>query len=139
MFKNKTLIVSKLIFGIVVVISSIILGFTGTSGTITGWMIGIGAGIIGATIADLYVKNKEDKNPEIKLQNSINHNDERNVYIRTKAKCASGEITKWFFVGLAAWNISIDGALWLSYLFLAMFFAYYVIYFCFLYKYNKED
>lgn len=82
--------------------------------TISGVLFGIGSGILGLSIAKLYMIRYEQKNPEEVKRNQVEFKDERSVMIRDKAKAKAGDITSWCILGLAWINILLDGALWIT-------------------------
>ncbi|HBB27905.1 MAG TPA: hypothetical protein DC000_01395, partial [Clostridiales bacterium] len=75
---------------------------------IAGIFIGVGAGLIGMSIANLYMKRIEKKDPISTKQNEIDYRDERNTMIRDKAKAKAGDIIQWFIIGIAYILIIID-------------------------------
>lgn len=82
--------------------------------TMSGVLFGIGSGILGLSIAKLYMIRYEQKNPEEVKRNQVEFKDERSVMIRDKAKAKAGDITSWCILGLAWINILLDGALWIT-------------------------
>lgn len=82
--------------------------------TLSGLCIGIGSGLFGLSIAQLYMIRYERKNPEEVKRNEIEFKDERSVMIRDKAKAKAGDITSWCILGVAWINILLDGSLWIT-------------------------
>jgi len=58
---------------------------------VSGVMLGIGAGLFGMSISNLFTQLYEEKHPYVKKQKEIEFNDERNEMIRNKAKAKSGD------------------------------------------------
>lgn len=137
MLKKKSFYVMTLIIGIVLFCSSFL--FKGEElKTISGVLIGIGAGLFGMSIANLWMKGFEEKNPELMKHNEIEFKDERNVMIRYRAKSKAGDIIQWFIMGIAYLLIIIDAPLWTILITVGGVVLYYGIYLYYINKYQKE-
>lgn len=137
MLKRKSFYVMTLIIGIVLFSSSFL--FRGEElKTISGVLIGIGAGLFGMSIANLWMKRFEEKNPDIIRDNEIEFKDERNTMIRYRAKAKAGDIIQWFIMGIAYLLIVIDAPLWLILITVGGFLLYNVISLYYMGKYQKE-
>ena len=121
MLKKKSFYIMTLIIGIVLFCSSFLLRGEELK-TISGILIGIGAGLIGMSIVNLWMKGFEEKNPELVKENEIEFKDERNVMIRYRAKAKAGDIIQWFIMG-----ITVGG-----------FVLYHIICLYYMNKYQKE-
>lgn len=82
--------------------------------TLSGIGIGLGSGLLGLSIAQLYMIRYERKNPEEVKRNQVEFADERSVMIRDKAKAKAGDVTSWCILGVAWINILVDGAIWIT-------------------------
>lgn len=105
------------IVGIIVGIIIATLGFLmrdESLNTLSGLCIGGGAGLLGLSIAQLYMIRYERKNPEEVKRNQVEFADERSVMIRDKAKAKAGDVTSWCILGVAWINILVDGAIWIT-------------------------
>ncbi len=103
-----------------------------------GVLIGVGAGLAGMSISNLFMKRYEKKNPDIARMTQIAYNDERNTMIRNKARAAAANITQWLIVALAYLMILIDAPLWAVFCAVGVFSAYHVLSLIFMGKYQKQ-
>lgn len=137
MLKKKSFYVMTLMIGIALLGSSFLLRGEGLK-TISGVLIGIGAGLFGMSIANLWMKGFEEKNPEIMKDNEIEFKDERNTMIRNRAKAKAGDIIQWFIMGIAYLLIAIDAPLWMILITVGGFVLYHFISLYYMNKYQKE-
>ncbi len=137
MLKKKSFYVMTLMIGIALLGSSFLLRGEGLK-TISGVLIGIGAGLFGMSIANLWMKGFEEKNPEIMKDNEIEFKDERNTMIRNRAKAKAGDIIQWFIMGIAYLLIAIDAPLWMILITVGGFVLYNFISLYYMNKYQKE-
>ena len=137
MLKKKSFYIMTLIIGIVLFCSSFLLRGEELK-TISGILIGIGAGLIGMSIVNLWMKGFEEKNPELVKENEIEFKDERNVMIRYRAKAKAGDIIQWFIIGIAYLLIIIDAPLWTILITVGGFVLYHIICLYYMNKYQKE-
>lgn len=137
MLKKTSYYVICLIVGLCLVAISFILKDSDFS-KIAGIFIGLGAGLIGMSIANLYMKRIEKKNPDATKQNEIDFKDERNTMIRYKAKAKAGDIIQWFIMGITYVMILIDAPLWLILCTTAVFLLYAILAIYYMSKYQKE-
>lgn len=137
MKKKKLFYVAVCILGICCITASFF--FKGEDvKTVSGMLIGIGAGLVGMSLSNLIMKHLEQKNPEIKKQNEIEYNDERNTLIRNHAKAKAGAITQWLIMGIAYITIMIAAPIWVTLVVVAVFLTYNVICIYLMNKYQKE-
>lgn len=137
MLKKKSFYVMTLIIGIALFCSSFL--FRGEElKTISGVLFGIGVGLFGMSIANLWMKGFEEKNPDIMKNNEIEFKDERNTMIRYRAKAKAGDIIQWFIMGIAYLLIVIDVPLWITLITVGGFVLYNVISLYYMNKYQKE-
>ena len=106
--------------------------------SISGLLLGSGAGILGACISKLYFINFEKKNPEIIKKNKIEFKDERNVLIRQRAKAKSADITQWLIIAIAYLTIIVNAPLWITLITITIFLLYNIIQIYYINKFNKE-
>lgn len=137
MLKKKSFYVMTLMIGIALFCSSFLL-IGEELKTISGVLIGIGAGLFGMSIANLWMKGFEEKNPEIMKDNEIEFKDERNTMIRNRAKAKAGDIIQWFIMGIAYLLIAIDAPLWMILITVGGFVLYNFISLYYMNKYQKE-
>ena len=104
----------------------------------SGILLGTGAGVIGASIAKLYSINLEKKNPDIKKENEIELQDERNTLIRQKAKAKSADIIQWLIMLIAYLEIFVNAPLWIILVTIGMFVLYNIIQIYYINKFNNE-
>ncbi|MGZ7443049.1 hypothetical protein [Paenibacillus sp. TH7-28] len=105
---------------------------------VSGMLIGVGAGLIGMSVAQLYMKRYESKNPEFVKQTEIEISDERNTMIRHRAKAKAGDITQWLIMGIAYMTILISTPLWVTLAVVAVFLLHTAIGLYYMNKYQKE-
>lgn len=137
MFNKTSFYVFLLLLGISLIAISLFLRGEEVKG-VSGVLIGIGAGLFGISLLNLYMKRYQQAHPEIKKQNEIEFNDERNEIIRYKAKAKSGDIIQWLVMGLAYVMILFDYPLWLIAITVGIFLLYNLIMIYFVGKYQKE-
>ena len=104
----------------------------------SGILLGTGAGVIGASIAKLYIINLEKKNPDMIKENEIELQDERNVLIRQRAKAKSADIIQWLIMLIAYLEIFVNAPLWIILLTVGIFVLYNIIQIYYINKFNKE-
>lgn len=105
---------------------------------VSGILLGIGSGLIGMSISNLKMNRKLEKDPLLKRKNDIEYNDERNIMIRNRAKAKSADIIQWFIMGIAYLTILIGAPLWVTLIIVGVYVLYYILYACFLVKYQNE-
>ena len=93
----------------------------------SGILLGTGAGVIGASIAKLYIINLEKKNPDMIKENEIELQDERNVLIRQRAKAKSADIMQWLIMLIAYLTIFVNAPLLITLLTVCIFVLYNII------------
>lgn len=137
MLKKTSFYVITLIIGLILIGISFI--FNGDDvKTIAGLCIGIGAGLFGMSVANIFMIRYEKKNPEVMKHNEIEFKDERNTIIRYRAKAMAGDIVQWFIMGIAFVLILINAPLWTIIFSVAVFLLYNVLGMYFISKFQKE-
>ena len=137
MLIKKPLAIAALILGVV----AVGIGFSLDGEklkTVSGVLIGIGAGLFGMSLSHLIMIRIERKNPQIARQNEIALHDERNTMIRNRAKAKSADVTQWFILGLAFIMILIDAPLWSTVSAIGVFVLYHILLLYFGSRYQKE-
>lgn len=137
MIKKKSFYIITMAIGIILIIVSFLLRGEELK-VFSGLSIGIGAGILGMSIARLIMKHYEDKNPEISRQIKIDSTDERNVIIRNQAKAKAGDITMWLIVLVAFITVIISAPIWFTLLVIGVFLLYNIFIVYFMNKYQKK-
>lgn len=137
MTKNKSLYMVTLVIGIILLLGSFLVRAEELK-TISGVMIGVGAGLFGSGLVKLWMMNFEKKNPDLMKDSEIEFKDERNTLIRYRAKAAAGDIIQWFIMGIAYVLIIIDAPLWVILVTVGIFLLYNVLGIYFMSKYQKE-
>ena len=136
MLKKTSFYVFKLLLGIGLIGTSFL--FWAEDKNISAVLIGIGLSLVGSSLFYLFTKHFQQKHPEIKKQNEIYFNDERNKIIQIKAKARAADIIQWFILGLAYVMMLFDYPLWLFGITVGIFLLYYLISIYFALKYQKE-
>ena len=113
MLKKKSFYIIGIVIGICLIGIGILLRGEEVK-AISGVALGIGAGTFGSCLANLIMKRKEEKKPDIKKLNEIEYMDERNTAIRNRAKAKSVDIIQWFIMGLAYITILIGTPIWVT-------------------------
>ena len=134
MQRKSMFYISALIISIIMIILSQFVELNSLSGI----LLGTGAGVFGANIAKLYSINLEKKNPDIIKENEIELKDERNVLILQKAKAKSADITQWLIMLVAYLEILVNAPLWITLVTIGIFVLYNIIQIYYVNKFNKE-
>lgn len=134
MLKKPTFYITFLIISIVMIIGSLFIEMN----SLSGLLLGTGAGVLGGCIAKLYLINFEKKNPNTVKENEIEFKDERNVLIRQKAKAKSADITQWLIMIIAYLTILINAPLWITLTTVGVFILYNIIQMYYINKFSKE-
>lgn len=137
MLKKKSFYLFTMIIGICLIGVSLFLRSEELK-SISGVFIGIGAGLFGVSIVNLYMKKLEENNPDIKKQNQIDLKDERNITIQNRAKAKAGDITQWLIMGIAYITILIEAQLWVTLVVVGVFLMYNFLGLYFTNKYQQE-
>ena len=137
MVKKTSFYVFKLLLGIGLIVTGFLFRAEEVK-NIAGVLIGIGMSLFGSSLYYLSMKHFQQKHPEIKKQNEIYFNDERNKMIQNKAKARAADISQWFILGLAYVMLLFDYPLWLFGITVGIFLLYYLISIYFAVKYQKE-
>ena len=107
-------------------------------GSWSGVLIGLGAGIFGASLSGLLMRRWESRNPEFAKQNEIDSRDERTTAIRSLAKARAGDVTQWCVMGIAWLSIPAGAPLWLTLAAVGVFLLYSVLSLVFMIRLEKE-
>ena len=137
MLKKKTVYIVIILTGMVLIALSFLFRAEDVK-TLSRVLIGIGSALLGSGIAKLWMKNYEEKNPDIAKENDIEFKDERNTLIRYRAKAKAGDIIQWFIMGIAYLLIIIDAPLWVILVTVGIFLLYNVLGIFYMGKYQKE-
>lgn len=135
--KKKTLFIFGLIAGLIVQFIGI---FTGAYQLrmISGICIGIGCVFSSLSINGLYRLSYEKEFPEVVRQERIEHQDERNVQIRNRAKARTSDISRWVIIGIGWLNFLLSGPLWITLALIGVFALIYLMDWCYMDKYQRE-
>lgn len=137
MKRNTPVYIAALIAGICCIAASFFFKSEEVK-TVSGVLLGVGAGLFGMGVAQLYMKRFEFKHPEHAKQTEIELKDERNTMIRHRAKAKAGDITQWLIMGIAYLSIIISAPLWVTLAIVAVFLAHTVLGLYYMNKYQKE-
>lgn len=89
--------------------------------SVSGLCIGIGAGVVGMSIANLIITLYYRKHPDIKKLNDIESKDERTIIITNKAKAKSFDIIIKILMIIPFLMILIDLPLWMIFATIALY------------------
>ena len=134
MQKKSMFYITALSISIIMIISSQFIELN----SLSGLLLGTGAGVFGANIAKLFSINFEKKNPDIVKENEIEFKDERNVLIRQKAKAKSADIMQWIIMLTAYLTILVNAPLWITLITVGIFVLYNIIQIYYINKFNNE-
>ncbi|KNZ41299.1 hypothetical protein [Acetobacterium bakii] len=137
MLKNRSFYIVLLTIGICCIGISIIFN-DAMMKPVVGSLLGIGAGLIGMSLANLVMKQLELNNPALEKQSQIDFHDERNTMIRNRAKAKAGDITQWLIMAIAYITILISAPLWVTLAVVIVFLIYHFIGIYLINKYQKE-
>ena len=137
MRKSRSFYVAVLIIGICCMAASFFFRDESVK-SISGVLIGVGAGLVGMSVSGLGMKHTEHKHPEIKKQAEIDYKDERNIMIRNRAKARAGDITQWLIMVIAYITILVSAPLWVTLAVIAVFVVHNVIGLYLIGKYQRE-
>lgn len=137
MKRSRLTYIAGLVIGICCIVAGLFLKGEDVK-SISGVLIGVGAGLFSSCISNLLLIHMERKNPALEKQTKIDYNDERNTMIRHRAKAKAGDITQWLIMGIAYVTIFISAPLWLTFAVIAVFLAYNVLGIYLMIKYQKE-
>jgi len=139
MLKKTRFYIATLVIGILLLASSFVVhAMTEGFKSLEGVLLGVGAGLIGMSIANLVMKYYERKRPNFKKQNEIEFNDERNAQIRYRAQAKAGSILVWLLIAFIYLLILLDVPLWVTLVGVGVFSSYYILMMIFMNKYRKE-
>lgn len=140
MLRKKTFYIGTLVFAACLIVTALLLfRFTGDElKSLGGTCIGIGSGLFATSIVSLLKKRMEEKNPEMRRQNEIDYNDERNALIRYRAKAKAADIMQWFIIGVAFITIIADAPLWVTLALTGVYALYGIIMLYYTGKYQNE-
>ncbi|MGL5820681.1 MAG: DUF2178 domain-containing protein [Sarcina sp.] len=124
-------------FLIIIINALIIMGVNGNVNA-SSLLIGVISGAIGLLLSSLILKryskvhNKSWKNQEIEYK------DERNTYIRQRAKAKTADIMQWSIMGVAFLTILLDMKFSITLILVGLFIIVNIIELLYMSKYNKE-
>ncbi|MHB8130455.1 MAG: hypothetical protein ACYDEX_15805 [Mobilitalea sp.] len=137
MLKKKEFYIIGIVIGICLIGIGILLRGEELK-AISGVALGIGAGTFGSCLANLIMKRKEEKKPDIKKLNEIEYMDERNTAIRNRAKAKSVDIIQWFIMGIAYLTILIATPIWVTAATVGVYLLHHILTLLLIGKYQKE-
>jgi ABC-type bacteriocin/lantibiotic exporter with double-glycine peptidase domain len=139
MLRKKSFYVITLLVGVALLGAALVLRmFPEVPKSVGGVCIGIGAGLFGMSVSNLYMKHLEKTDPKIVKKNEIEYTDERNTMIRNVAKAKAGDIIQWFIMGIAYLTILIGTSLWITLVVVGVFLLRYLLEIYFTSKYQHE-
>ncbi len=136
--KKKWLHIALLILGAALLAFSFICLKEDASRKLNGACIGIGAGLIGLSFANLTILGWFQRHPDGKRQAEIDSKDERNQSIRYKAKAKSSDVIKWIIMAFAWITIFTDLPLWITLTLIGIFVFKEIFELFLMNRYNKE-
>lgn len=137
--KNKKLSILIILLGIILLISATYLTLSGKAGgSVTGIFFGVGSGLLGVGIANIFENYFYKKNPGLYKRKVIEQGDERNVTINNKARAKSGTMLMYLNFILAMLMSSFHIELWavLALLFITTLYSLCTVFL--IAKYNKS-
>lgn len=105
---------------------------------ISGICIGIGAVLFSLSLNKLYRLFYEKAFPDTIRREQIESKDERNLFIRNRAKSITSDISRWAVIGLAWINLLVNGFLWMTLALIGVFVMIYFLEWYYTDKYQRE-
>lgn len=136
--KKKSFNIVLLTAGAVLIVLSFVFLKSEEYKTFNGALLGIGAGMVGLSISELFMIYWYNKHPQEMKQAEIEAQDERNEIIRNKAKAKCSDIIQWAVMA-AAWVTIFAGCpLWITLLLVGIFLLKNILELIIMNKYNNE-
>ena len=137
MLKKAWVYGALLIIGIALIGLSFLLS-TEAQKAIQGVMMGVGAGLLGMSAANLIMKRYEKQHPEVARQSEMEQKDERNMMLRAKARASAANVLQWLIIALAFVMILTDAPLGYTLGAIGVYLAYHVLSVIFMARYQKK-
>lgn len=135
--KKSLIYLAAGILGILLIVLAIALNGR-VPDTVSGPLIGVGAGLAGMGISMWRLILWEKKDPVRWKQNEIESKDERNVIIRFRAKAVAGEVLQWTVIAAAWAAVFLDVPLWIILAAVGLFLFKIILEICLTARYQKE-
>lgn len=104
----------------------------------SGILIGVGAGVLGMSVAQLITQHVMMKNPALEKQQKIGQSDERNIQINNYAKGKAFDLLQILALPFFLILVLADVPLWVVLLAIVLYLADWAIYLWYLNKRMKE-
>lgn len=135
---NKAMV----LFGVIILIVGLIILVVGPSSDVwdraSSLCTGLGFGAICGGLGGLYGIRKLRKDPAKFKQIEVERKDERNTFIKCKAKAMSGEIINWMVIIIAYICIIMNAPYWTTMSLLLIFILKYIIQILLVNQYAKK-
>lgn len=105
---------------------------------ICGILMGVGAGLLGMSASNLFMKRLERKNPKLQKLSHIEYHDERNIMIRNRAKAKAADMTQWLIIAIGYMTIIVSAPLWVTLSAISVFLLYQLLIIYLTSKYQRE-
>lgn len=135
--KKSLLYMIIALFGIALIVSGIVLDGK-ASDTVQGMFIGIGAGLMGVGLSMWLFFRQFGKDSAKWKQYDIESNDERNIFIKLRAKAAAGEVLQWTVLAAVWAAIFLGAPLWIILAGVGIFTVKIILELCLMVRYQKE-
>lgn len=128
--EDKKLNKLMVVFGVTILLVGVIILLVGpsnsTSHRISNLCTALGVGSICGGLGGWYGIKRLEKDPNKLKHIEVERKDERNKFIRYKAKARAGEISNWMVLLIAYACIVMDCSLWIIYSLIGVFILKYV-------------
>lgn len=128
---------TSLWFLIIIINALIIMGVNGNVNA-NSLLIGIISGGVGLLLSSLVLKRYSKVYKKSWANQEIEYKDERNAYIREKAKAKTADIMQWSIMGVAFLTILLDMNFLITLILVGIFIMVNIIELVYMTKYNKE-
>ncbi|MGL5634457.1 MAG: DUF2178 domain-containing protein [Sarcina sp.] len=124
-------------FLIIIINALIIMGVNGNVNA-SSLLIGVISGAIGLLLSSLILKRYSKVHNRSWKNQEIEYKDERNTYIRQRAKAKTADIMQWSIMGVAFLTILLDMKFSITLILVGLFIIVNIIELLYMSKYNKE-
>lgn len=135
---KKALYISLMAVGAFLLLSAFPAWKLSAPAQVGGMLTGAGSGLMTMGFAQLLTLRKLEKDPSLRKQTEIDARDERNIFIRNRAKALSGDVLQWAVMAAAWISVGFGAPLWITLLAVTAFVLKCVLDVCLIVWYQRE-